>query len=263
MTGAAAPLLTATRLGFAYPQMPQAVFAEVSLTVQRGEIVALIGASGCGKSTLLSVLAGLETPSSGQVWWQDQALRAPPADFAMVFQDPCLLPWLSVQRNVALGVQVRSQRLQPAAQRQRVAAALAEVGLSDAAEVLPRALSGGMAQRVALARAMARQPQLILLDEPFSALDVMTRAAMQDLLVTLVHRHQATAVLVTHDIDEALRVADRIVLLAGQPSTVVGTWEPRASLGPAPRQRWTPDSLRWRETIIDQLAAVPSTTALS
>ena len=151
----------------------------------------------------------------------------PPPDVGFVFQDPCLLPWLTLEENVAFGLDFRHQpRLDDALRRQRVQQAIAEVGLAHARTRYPDELSGGMAQRAALARSLARAPEILLLDEPFSALDEVTRGEMQTLLLEVSARHRAAAILVTHDIDEALLLADRILLLGGQPGRLIGQWRP-------------------------------------
>jgi NitT/TauT family transport system ATP-binding protein len=186
--------------------------------------VALLGSSGCGKSTLLRVLAGLETPATGEVRFLDQPLAEPHPRSALVFQQPSLLPWLTPGRQRGLRPRFRP----PAPRRQggaaRVAAAIEAVGLAGREGAYPAQLSGGMAQRAALARALAREPELLFADEPFSALDAITRAEMQALLVDVVHRWHSAVLLVTHDIDEAILVADRIVLMGGRPGHLVQEW---------------------------------------
>ncbi|WP_175821063.1 ATP-binding cassette domain-containing protein [Burkholderia sp. BCC0419] len=220
------PLLDARHLTLGYDgERRNTVLADVSLSVERGEIVALIGPSGTGKSSLLRALAGLERPQSGTVSVGGATLLGPHPRIAIAFQDPCLLPWLSTERNVAFGLAFAHQeRLTRDQQRERVRSALRAVGLEAAASLRPAQLSGGMAQRAALARALARQPHALLLDEPFSALDEVTRAAMQQLLVNIVSTTRCATVLVTHDIDEALLVADRIVLLGTQ-GRFIDAWQ--------------------------------------
>lgn len=207
--------LLAHDLAFAYAGAVP-VFDGVSLSIRPREIVALLGTSGCGKSTLLRVLAGLHAPARGSVRFLGAPLHAPHPRSALLFQQPSLLPWLRVRANVAFGLDfVRQPAVKRAEREQRVRAALAAVGLAADAERWPAQLSGGMAQRVALARALAREPRLLFADEPFSALDAITRSQMQRMLVQVVHRWATAVLLVTHDIDEALRVADRVLLLAG------------------------------------------------
>lgn len=201
------------------------VFAGVSLSIRRREIVALLGSSGCGKSTLLRVLAGLARPAAGEVRFLGAPLAAPHPRSALVFQQPSLLPWLKLAGNVGFGLDFAHQpKAGRAALDQRVAAAIDAVGLAGREGAYPTQLSGGMAQRAALARALAREPELLFADEPFSALDAITRAEMQALLVDLVHRWHSAVLLVTHDIDEAILVADRILLMGGSPGRVLREW---------------------------------------
>ncbi|MDR6213066.1 ABC transporter ATP-binding protein [Paracidovorax wautersii] len=223
--------LRGTGLSFRYAGGGAPVFEDVSIAIDAREIVALLGGSGCGKSTLLRTLAGLQPPTQGAVEFLGAPLTAPHPRAAVVFQQASLLPWLNVAANTAFGLDFKHQpAIDAATLRGRVQTCLAAVGLQGSERLYPAALSGGMAQRVALARALAREPRLLLADEPFSALDAITRTGMQDLLVELVHRWHTAALLVTHDIDEAILVADRIVLMgprggvAGQPGTLVREW---------------------------------------
>nr|WP_315400420.1 ABC transporter ATP-binding protein [uncultured Duganella sp.] len=217
--------LRAERLGFAYPGAG-ATFDDITLSVRPREIVCLLGGSGCGKSTLLRVLAGLQSPTRGTVSFLGAPLTAPSPRSALVFQQASLLPWLNVSANVGFGLDFTHQpKITREAHARRVQDAIDAVGLSGSEKRYPHALSGGMAQRVALARALARQPELLFADEPFSALDAITRAEMQTLLVDVVHRWHSAVLLVTHDIDEAILVADRIVLMGGQPGRIVHEWE--------------------------------------
>lgn len=223
-----APLLQARDLAYAYPGADP-VLASVSLEVRAQEIVCLLGGSGCGKSSLLRLLARLAEAQRGEIRFLGEPLQAPHPQAALLFQQPGLLPWLDVRRNVGFGLDFERQpRITHELLRQRVQTALEAVGLGDCGGLLPAQLSGGMAQRVALARALAREPRLLLADEPFSALDAITRTQMQALLVELVHRWHAAVLLVTHDIDEAILVADRIVLMGrqvpDQPAGLLREW---------------------------------------
>jgi len=206
----------------------KAVVEGISLAIDKQEIVCLLGGSGCGKSTLLRGLAGLETLQHGAVSFLDEPLLAPHPRAALVFQQPSLLPWLDVRGNVGFGLDfARQPAIERGARDARILDAIEAVGLTARARFFPAQLSGGQAQRVALARALARQPELLFADEPFSALDAITRAEMQALLVDLVHRWHTAVLLVTHDIDEAILVADRILLMAaeaGAPGRIVREW---------------------------------------
>jgi sulfonate transport system ATP-binding protein len=205
-------MLSLQRVGKTYPNGVHALDA-VTLDVAPGEIVAVIGGSGCGKSTLLRAISGLDTPSQGAVQLDGVPITQPHEKIGIIFQEPRLLPWLTVAGNVGFGIEDR-----PKAERaERVAHALDRVGLSDKAGVWPRELSGGQAQRVAIARALVPRPQVLLLDEPFSALDAFTRVDLQDHLLNLWNEFRPTLVLVTHDVDEAIALADRIVVMRPHP----------------------------------------------
>jgi len=189
----------------------------IDLHIERGEFVALLGPSGCGKSTLLRLVAGLEEPTTGTIAQDGAAIRQPDPSRVVVFQDPTLFPWRSVWDNVALGLQARGLL---ASQRARVDEALQLVGLSDFARAHPHQLSGGMAQRVALARALVNDPQLLVLDEPLGKLDSLTRLAMQTEILRLWQRARFTTLLVTHDVEEALFLAQRVIVLSPRPARI-------------------------------------------
>lgn len=243
-------LLAASRLSFSYGETP--VFADVDLEIGRQEIVCLIGASGCGKSTLLRLLAGLAESNSGEVVVDGKSGAERAAKASVVFQSPALLPWLTVAGNVGFGLDFACRPQEDKTIRnQRIKCAIAQVGLAEHQDKKPAALSGGMAQRVALARALARDPEIIYLDEPFSALDAITRESMQDLLLDLAHQRRAAVLLVTHDIDEALRIGDRVLLLAGSPARIVGEWRPE---GRAPRLHRSSALNAMREEILNSLS---------
>ncbi|MET7641468.1 ABC transporter ATP-binding protein [Streptomyces sp. NPDC005438] len=195
------------------------ILEHVDLTVGRGEFVSVLGPSGSGKTTLLRVLGGLQDKSGGTVRCQDVPVDGPPSDVVTVFQDysHSLLPWRSVRRNVALGIESRLDRDECA---KRVAAALDMVGLSDSADEYPWRLSGGMQQRVQIARALAMRPSVLLMDEPFGALDAMTKASLQDQLLQVQELTGTTVVFVTHDVEEAVYLSNRVVVLEGRPAGV-------------------------------------------
>lgn len=227
----------------------RAVLSGVTLGVRAGEIVAVLGVSGCGKSTLLRLVAGLDRPTDGQVLVDGRPVDGVDPRCAMVFQEPRLLPWRTLARNVAYG-------LPPGARdgHAEVREWLGVVGLADFADHRPRQVSGGMAQRTALARALARRPGVLLLDEPFAALDALTRIRMQDLLAEVHGRAGATVLLVTHDVDEALRLADRVVVLAPRHGeTGSGVDLVRAVPQPRSRNRTRPGLEPLRAELLDRL----------
>ena len=217
--------LSARNIALRYPGAPAPVLADFSLDLGEGEIVTLLGSSGVGKSSLLRVLGGLQAPNTGTVQTAGRVVSGVHPRLAIAFQNPGLLPWLDLEKNVAFGLDFRHQPKLSREERQaRIDAAISEVGLDHARRLRPAALSGGMAQRAALARCLARKPEVLLLDEPFGALDEVTRSEMQRLLVKVVSDYGTAAVLVTHDIDEALLVSDRILLLGGAPASQIGEW---------------------------------------
>ena len=205
-------MLALDRIGKIYPNGVNAL-ERFSADIRLGEIVAIIGGSGCGKSTLLRAIAGLDRATSGTVTLDDIRISAPHAKIGIIFQEPRLLPWLSVADNIGFGLSDLPANIR----REKVAAALARVGLADKAGAWPRELSGGQAQRVAIARALVPQPEVLLLDEPFSALDAFTRRDLQDHLLDLWADTRPTLVLVTHDVDEAVVLADRVLVMRPRP----------------------------------------------
>ena len=195
----------------------------IHLQIARGEFVTLIGHSGCGKSTLLNLLAGLTTPTAGVLLCAGREIKGPGPERAVVFQNHSLLPWLTCFDNVHLAVErVFGGKESRAQLVQRTDAALELVGLSHAAQKRPGEISGGMKQRVGIARALSMEPQVLLMDEPFGALDALTRAKLQDELLEIVARSQRTVVMVTHDVDEAVLLSDRIVMLTNGPAATIG-----------------------------------------
>jgi nitrate/nitrite transport system ATP-binding protein len=198
------------------------VMQDFSLTLEAGEFVCLVGHSGCGKSTALSIAAGLNTADAGYVSINGAVVNGPGLDRGVVFQAPCLLPWLSALDNVRLGIDQAKPKL---AKKERVALAmryLEKVGLGDAAHVKPGELSQGMQQRVGIARAFALAPRVLLLDEPFGMLDSLTRVELQEVLLHLWRAERTTALMVTHDVDEALFLADRVALMTNGPDARLG-----------------------------------------
>src|SRR5438876_6181865 len=196
---------------------------DISITVARGEFVSLIGHSGCGKSTLLNLVAGLLKPTSGFLLLNNKEIAGPGPERGVVFQNHSLLPWLTCAGNVHLAVErVFGEREAKAELAERTRAALALVGLSQAATKYPDEISGGMKQRVGIARALAMEPKVLLLDEPFGALDALTRAHLQDELMAIVAKTGTTVVMVTHDVDEAVLLSDRIVMMTNGPAATIG-----------------------------------------
>ncbi len=222
-------MLALRHVGKTYPNGVRALDG-ASLEVARGEIVVIVGGSGCGKSTLLRLVSGLDRPTQGTITLDGTAIVGPHEKIGIVFQEPRLLPWLTVADNVCFGLEDR-----PKAERtSRTAMQLARVGLHDKAAVWPRELSGGQAQRVALARALVTRPEVLLLDEPFSALDAFTRVDLQDHLLDLWADSKPTLLVVTHDVDEAVVLADRIIVMRPRPGRMFA--EVEADL-PRPRDR--------------------------
>jgi len=205
--------------GFGEGRAAQLVLDRVSLTMHTGQFLALLGSSGSGKSTLMRLVAGLEKPSSGSLSLDGQPIRGPSSDRGMVFQKYSLYPWLTAAQNVAFGLDLKG--LDRNQIRERTAFYLEVVGLADAARRMPRELSGGMQQRVAIARALAAEPRLLLLDEPFGALDLQIRESMQEFLHGLWRSTGLSVLLITHDIDEALLLAQQVLILAPRPGRIV------------------------------------------
>lgn len=223
------------------------VLDNVSIVIEPGEFVALLGPSGCGKSTLLRLAAGLETPTTGRVLEDGRPIIAPDPDRILVFQDATLFPWRTVRDNVAIGLEARGliRELE-----YRIDEVLKLVKLEGFADVFPHQLSGGMAQRAALARALVNDPKLLLLDEPFGKLDSLTRLRMQNELLELWKSAGFTALLVTHDVEEALLLADRVIVLSDRPASIVA--EVRVDR-PHPRRRDDAGLVALRRELLEKL----------
>ncbi|SEN71249.1 sulfonate transport system ATP-binding protein [Amphibacillus marinus] len=219
--------------------------SDVNLTIQAGEIVGLLGTSGCGKSTLLRAISGLDQHYTGSIVLNDHVITGIHDTIGFIFQEPRLLPWLDVKANITFGLKGA-----PADEIERALRFIDYVGLTGKEALYPRQLSGGMAQRVAIARALVTSPETLLLDEPFSALDAFTKMQLQDLLLRIWQKYQTTMVLVTHDIDEALYLCDRIIILKGQPGTVVDDIKIKQQ---RPRDRGSVELAQYKTDILAKL----------
>ena len=198
------------------------VVENFNLTIKEGEFISLIGHSGCGKSTVLTMLAGLNEISDGGIIVGNREIDGPGPDRSVVFQAPCLMPWMTAYGNVMLGVKNVYPHVSKETRKQIVEHSLSVVGLADSMKKYPKELSGGMQQRVGIARAIALQPKVLLLDEPFGRLDSLTRMELQDVIIDILEREKLTAMIVTHDVDEAVFMADRCVMMSNGPKAGVG-----------------------------------------
>jgi sulfonate transport system ATP-binding protein len=235
---------------FAVPEVPgttRLALDNISFSIAAGELVSLVGPSGCGKSTLLRLIAGLDFPDTGELLVGDEKILAPSAERGLVFQDPNLFPWLTVRRNIEAGLVARGVLR---AQRNEVPEFMRLVGLEAFANSYPHHLSGGMSQRVALARALINHPKVLLLDEPLGALDAFTRMRMQDEVLRLWENRRTTMLLVTHDIDEAIYMSDRILVMTPPPGRIDRTIDIDLE---RPRDRTTDSFLRLRSQILEHL----------
>ncbi|HKB56951.1 MAG TPA: ABC transporter ATP-binding protein [Lacunisphaera sp.] len=246
--------LEISRLGKTYdtPKGPAVIVENFDLRIRKGEFVTLIGHSGCGKSTVLSIVAGLSDATTGGIILAGKEIIGAGPDRGVVFQSPCLLPWLTAYENVMLGVEQVYYTANAAERRQIVEYYLTVVGLADAMRKKPAELSQGMRQRCGIARAFALSPKLLLLDEPFGMLDSLTRAELQQVLIDLWQKDQKTAFMVTHDVDEALFLSDRVVMMTSGPAATIG--EILEVKFPRPRSRQQlledPEYYRLREELI-------------
>jgi len=230
-----------------HPELQVLALDGVTLTIEAGALISLIGPSGCGKSTLLRLVAGLDAPTSGELAVGTEAITGPHAERGLVFQDPNLFPWLTVRGNIEAGLVARGVLH---AQRHEVDGLMRLVGLEEFASAFPHHLSGGMAQRVGLARALINHPKVLLLDEPLGALDAFTRMRMQDEVLRLWQARRTTMLLVTHDIDEAIYMSDRIVIMTPRPGRIDRTIDVQL---PRPRQRNSAEFLQLRGEILELL----------
>jgi NitT/TauT family transport system ATP-binding protein len=231
--------------------------ADLSFGAEAGEVVAIVGASGCGKSTLLRIIAGLESQTRGDVLIDGRAVDGPDRDRAMVFQDYSLYPWLTVLENIRFSARLKGNRKITGNARERSELLLELMGLSHVRDAHPNALSGGMRQRVAIARALLNQPKVLLMDEPFGALDAQTREVMHDLILHIVALEKCTVLFVTHDVQEAVYLSERVIVLAPRPGHIDSAWP--TGLPPALERRQTlkrtPDFLALEGQILDRIRA--------
>ena len=233
------------------------VLEDINFSMQSGEFVTFVGSSGCGKSTLLRLIAGLDHPSSGSIHVDGSTVQGPGPDRGMVFQKYSLYPWLTAADNVAFGM--RLQGMTSADVRNRTAYFLEVVGLRDAATKLPRELSGGMQQRVAIARALATNPNVLLLDEPFGALDLQNRETMQDFLHKLWQRTGLTVLLITHDVEEALVLAQRVHVLAPNPGRIIRSLDVTLDKSDLDQLRLSAEFLQLRRSLSGSLRQLEPT----
>lgn len=261
MTGSA-PRIRIEALGKTYPGQSLPALQSVDLEVRQGEFLALVGASGCGKSTLLRLIAGLESPTSGGIWIDGVPVTGPGPERAVVFQDYSLYPWLTVLENVRFCRRLHvhtgeASESQAASAVERAYALLEVMGLDEVRNRYPNQLSGGMRQRVAIARALMAQPRVLLMDEPFGALDAQTREVMHELILRLFEIERSTVVFVTHDVEEAVYLASRVVVLAPHPGRVDDIHVPEL---PPPGERnpdlkLAPALLHWKKIVLDRIRA--------
>jgi NitT/TauT family transport system ATP-binding protein len=239
---------------FGHGKAAKLVLDHVSFDLHSGEFLALVGRSGSGKSTVMRLIAGLDHPSSGSIYLDGQPVVGPGSDRGMVFQKYSLYPWLTAAQNVAFGMELQGRSRSEV--RERTGYFLEVVGLADAARRLPRELSGGMQQRVAIARALAAEPKLLLLDEPFGALDIQIRESMQEFLHQLWQRTGLTALLITHDLEEALLLANRVHILAPNPGRIVRSVDVQLDRSAMADLRLSPQFLAMREDLARGLRAL-------
>ncbi|NLK66942.1 MAG: ABC transporter ATP-binding protein [Campylobacteraceae bacterium] len=229
------------------------VINNLNLDIYENQFVCLVGPSGCGKSTLLRILSGLETATSGQVLYRGKEHKKPTKDIGVVFQNYSLLPWINVEKNIALGLKFKKM---PKAKREEIVNEYLEiVGLTNFRKSYPHQLSGGMQQRVAIARSLANSPDVILMDEPFGALDAYTRIGLQKELLRIWEQHKKTIVFVTHSVDEAIYLADRIILMGKGKKNIVTDIEVKMS---GVRERANPEYAKLNQELLDKLESINS-----
>lgn len=224
------------------------VLDDINLTIEPGEFVSIVGTSGCGKSTLIRMIAGLETPTQGEILVGGKKVERPSVDTGLIFQESRLYPWLSVEENIGFGIH---KKLSKAERKKIIPEYIKLVGLEDFAKSLPRQLSGGMQQRVSIARTLINQPSVLLLDEPFGALDAFTRINMQKEILDIWKKEKTTMLLITHDIDEAIFLSDRIVILSNRPGKVSKVIKVSAA---KPRDRSSMEFVRTRREIYSEFS---------
>lgn len=241
-------VITGLNKTFTVPEGQIEVLKDISLTVNDGEFISIVGASGCGKSTLLRIVVGLENIDNGSIYIGNQAIAGVGEDRGMIFQESRLLPWLTVEQNIAFGISEKSA-LTKKQRAERVRELLQLVGIAGFAKAFPHQLSGGMQQRVSIARSLIGNPKVLLLDEPFGALDALTRINMQHEVLKIWERERTTMLLVTHDIDEAIYLGDRVVVMSDRPGTIKKTLPVEL---PRPRDRSAAEFIRIRREIYNE-----------
>jgi nitrate/nitrite transport system ATP-binding protein len=234
---------------------PYVAVTDVNLEIKKNEIISIIGHSGCGKSTLLNMISGLDAQTDGVIILENKEVKGPGPDRAVVFQNHSLLPWLTVYQNIEMAVKKVMPELSPAELRERVEKFVSMVNLEPAKDKLPDEISGGMKQRVGIARALSIQPKVLLMDEPFGALDSLTRANLQEHLMRIQEKVKNTVIIITHDIDEAVLLSDRVIMMTNGPAATIG--EVLEVNLPRPRNRvelqHDPEYIRCREAILSFL----------
>ncbi|MCY9074165.1 ABC transporter ATP-binding protein [Bacillus inaquosorum] len=237
-------LLTVDQLSFTYEEDEKPVFQNISFELQKGECALLLGPSGCGKSTLLKIIAGLDSDYDGSVEINGRSVTAPGIQQGFIFQEHRLFPWLTVEQNIAADLNLKDPKV-----KQKVDELIEIVRLKGSEKAYPRELSGGMSQRVAIARALLREPEVLLLDEPFGALDAFTRKHLQDVLLDIWRRKKTTMILVTHDIDESVYLGNELAILKAKPGNIHKLMPIHLAY---PRNRTTPDFQAIRQKVLSE-----------